>query len=50
MDKYEQIAKLAQAAALIQEVINSGDCQCYFELEEITVTIADLADEIEGAE
>jgi len=50
MDKYEQITKLAEAAALIQEVINSGDCPLTFELEEVNVTIADLADEIEGVE
>jgi hypothetical protein len=49
MDKYEQIGKLAQAAALIQEVINSGECPLTFELEEINETIADLADEIEEA-
>jgi hypothetical protein len=50
MDKYEQITKLVEAAALIQEVINSGDCPLTFELEEVNVTIADLADEIEGVE
>lgn len=47
MDKFEQITKLAQAAALIQEVINSDDCPYTFELEEINETLADLADEIE---
>ena len=47
MNKYQQIEKLAQASMLIQEVINSGECQYNFELEEINVTLADLADEIE---
>jgi len=47
MNKYQQIEKLAQASMLIQEVINSGECPFTFELEEINVTIADLADEIE---
>jgi hypothetical protein len=50
MNKYQQIEKLAQASMLIQEVINSGECPLTFELEEINVTLADLADEIEGVE
>ena len=47
MNKYQQIEKLAQASMLIQEVINSGDCPLAFDLEEVNVTLADLADEIE---
>ena len=48
MDKYEQIGKLAAAAALIQEVINSNKISKYtFQLEEIDEMLANLADEIE---
>jgi len=47
MNKFEQINKMAQAAMLIQEVINSGDCKYTFQLEEINEMLANLADEIE---
>ncbi len=47
MDKYEQITKLAQAAALIQEVINSNSCAFDDDLQEINDEIANIADEIE---
>jgi hypothetical protein len=49
MDKYEQITKLAQAAALIQEVINSREeyDDISGELQDVANTVADIADEIE---
>jgi hypothetical protein len=50
MGKYEQIAKLAQAALLIQEVINSDKCAYDDDLQVINDSIADIADQIEGIE
>lgn len=50
MDKYQQITKLAEAAALIQEVINSDKCAYDDDLQVINDQIADIADQIEGVE
>ena len=53
MDKYEQIGKLAQAYALIQEVINVRDAenQDYVdELQDVADTIGNISDDIEGFE
>lgn len=50
MNKYEQIMKLAEAAALIQEVINSDACAYDDDLQVINDEIADIADQIEGVE
>jgi len=49
MDKYEQITKLAQAHALIQEVVNSRAeyDDVSGELQDVANTVADIADEIE---
>jgi len=47
MGKYEQITKLAQAAAIIQEVINSDKCAYDDDLQVINDQIADIADQIE---
>ena len=53
MDKYQQIGKLAEAYALIQEVINVRDAENQDhvdELQDIANTIADISDDIEGFE
>lgn len=47
MDKYVQIAKLAEAAALIQEVVNTVGKDFQVPLQSIVDDIADLADQIE---
>jgi hypothetical protein len=47
MDKYEQITTLAAAAAMIQQVINSGQCLYSTYLQDINDDIADIADQIE---
>lgn len=47
MDKYEQIGKLAQAAMLIQEVINSSKCNFDESLQYINDELTDIADQIE---
>lgn len=48
MDKYQQIMKLAQAAALIQEVMNVCDSESKDALEDMPDRLADIADAIEG--
>ena len=48
MDKFEQIVKLADAAALIDQVIRANP-QFANQLQEIADNIANTADEIEGA-
>jgi hypothetical protein len=50
MDKYEQIGKLAEAHALIQEVINVCDPDFKEDLQYIADNIAGTADQIEGNE
>jgi len=47
MDKYEQIGKLAEAAALIQEVLNVCDPDFADDLQDITNSLASIADQIE---
>jgi hypothetical protein len=47
MDKYEQIAKLAQAAALIQEVLQVVDPDFADDLQDMANQIAGIADAIE---
>jgi hypothetical protein len=48
MDKYEQITKLAEAAALIQEVIRANPSFADV-LEDMPDRLADISDEIEQA-
>jgi hypothetical protein len=48
MDKFLQIMKLAEAAALIQEVMNSCDPEFKDALEDMPDRLADIADGIEG--
>jgi hypothetical protein len=48
MDKYEQIGKLAEAAALIQEVLNACDSDFADDLQDMTNSLANIADQIEG--
>jgi hypothetical protein len=48
MDKYEQITKLAQAAMLIQEVLNVCDPDVADDLQDTANSIANIADQIEG--
>jgi hypothetical protein len=50
MDKYEQIGKLAQAAMLIQEVMNVCDQSITECLEDMPDRLADISDQIEGVE
>ncbi len=50
MDKYQQIMKLAEAAALIQEVMNNCKKTYAEELEDMPDRLADIADEIEENE
>ena len=50
MDKYEQITKLAEAAALIQEVLQVCDPDYADDLQDMTISLADIADQIEGFE
>ena len=47
MDKYQQIGKLAQATALIEEVIRAVGKDFAVPLQSIADDIADLADQIE---
>lgn len=49
MDKYQQIIKLAQAAALIQEVMQVTDSESRDALEDMPDRLADIADAIEEA-
>ena len=50
MDKYEQITKLAQAAMLIQEVLQVCDPDYADDLQDMAGHLANIADEIEGVE
>ena len=50
MDKYEQITKLAQAAMLIQEVLQVCDPDYADDLQDMTVSLANISDQIEGIE
>lgn len=50
MDKYQQIIKLAEAAALIQEVLQVVDPDFADDLQDMADQIANIADAIEGAE
>lgn len=47
MDKYEQITKLAQAALLIQEVIQHVNPVFRDELQTMADDIANIADDVE---
>lgn len=49
MDKYQQIIKLAEAAALIQEVLNVCATDIAECLEDMPDRLADIADQIEQA-
>ena len=49
MDKYEQITKLAEAHALIQEVVNACVPELQEQLQNIADDVADFADQIEEA-
>jgi hypothetical protein len=49
MDKYQQIMKLAEAAALIQEVMNVCDPEFHDALEDMPDRLADISDAIEVA-
>ena len=48
MDKYEQIAKLAEAALLIQQVLAVVDPDYADDLQDMAEHLANIADEIEG--
>lgn len=48
MDKFEQIAYLAEAALLIQQVMQACDPQTAECLEDMPDRLADIADQIEG--
>ncbi len=47
MDKYQQIIKLAEAHALIQEVVNACVPEFQEQLQNIADDVADFADQIE---
>lgn len=47
MDKYQQIGKLAEAAALIEEVIRVVGKDFQVPLQSIADDIADMADQLE---
>jgi hypothetical protein len=49
MDKYQQIIKLAEAAALIQEVLNVCNPDVADDLQDTANHIANIADQIEEA-
>ena len=49
MDKYQQIIKLAEAAALIQEVLNVCNPDFADDLQDMADHIANIADQIEEA-
>lgn len=49
MDKYQQIIKLAEAAALIQEVLNVCNPDFADDLQDMVDHIANIADQIEEA-
>ncbi len=48
MDKFEQIAKLAEAANLIMQVQMAADEEFADDLQDITFALAGIADQIEG--
>ena len=50
MDRFEQITKLAQAAMLIMEVANACDPDYADDLQDMTVSLANISDQIEGIE
>ena len=50
MDKYEQIVKLAEAAALIQNVLQECDPDYADVLQDMADHLANIADQIEGFE
>ena len=50
MDKFEQIAKLAEAYSLITEVLNACKSEFADNLQDIAVSLADISDQIEGIE
>ena len=50
MDKYQKIIKLAEAAELINQVIRESTEEVAQPLQNITDSIADLADQIENQE
>lgn len=50
MDKYEQIAKLAKAALLIQEVLPNVDPDVADDLQDTFNALANISDQIEEAE
>ena len=47
MDKFEQIGKLAEAAMLIQQVLNVCDPDFADDLQDMTNSLANIADQIE---
>lgn len=49
MDKYQQIMKLAEAAALIQEVLRDVTPDFADDLQDMADQIANIADNIEQA-
>lgn len=49
MGKYEQIGKLAEAAMLIQQVMNECTADIADCLEDMPDRLADISDEIEGS-
>ena len=50
MDKYQQIAYLAEAALLIQQVLAVVDPDYADDLQDMADQIANIADRIEGVE
>ena len=48
MDKYQQIAYLAEAALLIQQVLAVVDPDYADDLQDMAEHLANIADEIEG--
>ena len=50
MDKWTQIGKLAQAAMLIQAVLSECNPEFADDLQDMTVSLADISDQIEEAE
>jgi hypothetical protein len=50
MDKYEQITYLAEAALLIQQVLQECDSDYADDLQDMCVSLGDISDQIEGAE
>ena len=50
MDKFEQIAYLAEAALLIQQVLQECDPDYADDLQDMADRLANIADEIEGVE